>query len=100
MEKPIEKYMFSFGVALVITSLFSALLVVVKELSDKTVMPLMKAATGHHWITHTVIDVILFVALGFLLTKVQVSPERLTQMIVGATLIGSLIITGFYLFVG
>jgi hypothetical protein len=100
MENPIEKYTISFGIALVITSLFSALLVVVKELSDKTLLPLMKAATGHHWVTHSVVDVILFLALGFLLTKVQISPERLSRMIIGAVVTGGLVIAGFYLFVG
>jgi hypothetical protein len=100
MEKPLGKYTVSFGLAVAITSLFSALLVVVKELSDKTLMPLMKAATGHHWITHSVIDVIVFVVLGFLLTKVQISPERLNQLIIGAIVIAGAIIAGFYLFVG
>ena len=90
MEKPLGKYTVSFGLALAITSLFSALLVVAKELSDKTLLPLMKQATGHHWITHTVVDVILFLALGFLLTKVQISAERLSRMIIGAVVIGGL----------
>ena len=100
MEKPLGKYTVSFGLSLALTCLFSSLLVVVKELSDKTVLPLMKQATGHHWVTHVVLDVILFVVLGLLLTKVQISPERLTRLIVASVVIGGLIIAGFYLFVG
>jgi hypothetical protein len=99
MKDALEKYTVSFGLAFVITSVFSALLVIVKELSEG-VLGAMKSATGHHWITHTVIDVILFVVLGFLLTKVQISSERLYQMIIGATVVGGLIIAGFYLIVG
>lgn len=100
MKNTLGKYTVSFGLALSITSLFSAILVVAKELSDKTLLPLMKAATGHHWVTHSVIDVILFLALGFLLTKVQISPELLPRIIVAAIVIGGLVIAGFYLFVG
>ena len=100
MNDTLGKYTVSFGLALAITTLFSTLLVIVKELSDHTVLPLMKAATGHHWVTHTVLDVILFVVLGLLLTKVQISPQRLTRIIVGAAIVGSLIIAGFYLIEG
>jgi hypothetical protein len=97
MEKPLGKYTVSFGLALAITAIFSALLVVIKELSENTVLALMKRATGHHWITHTIIDLIVFVALGFLLTKVEISPERLSRIIIGATVAGGVIIAGFYL---
>ena len=38
----------AFGVSLGITSLFNALLVVVKETNEDTVLAWMKAATGHH----------------------------------------------------
>ena len=99
MNNSLEKYTVSFGLGLVITILFSALLVVVKELSENT-LAAMKTATGHHWLTHTFMDVILFFTLGLLLKKVQISPESLSQMIIGATIIGGLIIAGFYLFVG
>ena len=98
MEEPLGKYTVSFGLALAITVVFSALLVVIKESSENTVMALMKQATGHHWITHTIIDLIVFVVLGFLLTKVQISPKRLSWIIVGATVVGGVIIAGFYLF--
>jgi undecaprenyl pyrophosphate phosphatase UppP len=99
MEEPLGKYTVSFGLALAITVVFSAMLVVIKELSEKTVMALMKQPTGHHWITHTIIDLIIFVVLGFLLTKVQISAKRLSWIIVGATVAGGVMIAGFYLLV-
>ncbi len=99
MER-LSKYTVSFGLALAITSVFSALLVVVKELSENTVMAFMKRATGHHWVTHSLLDVLVFLALGFLLTKVQISSTRLIQVIIGATIIGAVIISGFYLIEG
>ena len=59
----------------------------------------MKAATGHHWVTHAVVDVVLFAVLGLLLTKVKISAERLTGLLIGSVVIAGLIIAGFYLFV-
>ena len=49
-----------------VTSVVSALLVVLKEANEHTVLAWMKAATGHHWVTHGIIDLILFVLIGFL----------------------------------
>ena len=102
----IGKYGSSFGLSFAITSLFSALLVVLKETSQHTVLAWMKAVTPHHWITHTLLDLILFVVLGLALAKankgqgVKISPNRLNNMIVGAFVISGIIIAGFYLFVG
>ena len=97
MEKPLGKYTVSFGLALAITVVFSALLVVIKESSENTVLALMKRATGHHWTTHAIIDLIVFAVLGFSLTRVKISPERLSWIVTGATVAGGLIIAGFYL---
>ena len=46
------------------TSLLSAFLVVVKELSPNVVMPLMKRLTGQHWVTHSTFAVVVFVVFG------------------------------------
>ncbi|MEN6441961.1 MAG: hypothetical protein ABFD97_25650 [Syntrophobacter sp.] len=96
----IEKYTTSFGLALVITSLFSAMLVVVKELSERTVLAWMKQATVHHWVTHAIMDLLVFVLLGLLLTKVKISSERLSQLILVSITVSGLIIAGFYLIEG
>ncbi len=102
----IGKYGRSFGLSFAITSLFSALLVVLKETSQHTVLAWMKAATPHHWITHTLLDLILFVVLGVVLAKandgqgIKISPDKLNSFIVGAFVISGLIIAGFYLIIG
>jgi hypothetical protein len=63
----------------------------------------MKNLTGHHWITHGVFAVIVFVLLGFAFGKMnngqglKMAPERLIQVIVGAAVLSGLIIAGFYL---
>ena len=61
----IGKYAIAFGVSLAVTSLFSAVLVVLKE-SNKSLLGWMAKATGHHWVTHGLADIVMFVVLGWL----------------------------------
>jgi hypothetical protein len=102
----IGKYTRSFGLSFAITSIFSALLVIVKETSPNVVMAWMKRATPHHWITHTLLDLILFVVLGLVFAKsnggqgVNIDAGRLNGFIVWAFVIGAVLITGFYLIEG
>jgi len=100
MENSIGKYTRSFGLALAAACLFSGLLVVVKELSDETVLAWMKRVTVHHWVTHAIIDLVIFVAIGLLLTNVKISSERLAKLIAGAVIVGGLLVAGFYLIEG
>jgi len=100
----ISKYTVSFGASLAITSILSALLVVVKELNENSVLAWMKGLTSHHWITHTLLMVIAFFAIGWGLAKMnngqglKMTPERLVCAIASSVVIGGLIISGFYLF--
>ena len=99
----ISKYTVSFGASLAITSILSALLVVVKELNENSVLAWMKGLTSHHWITHGLFMVIAFFAIGWGLAKMnngqglKMTAERLVIMIVSGVVIGGLIISGFYL---
>ena len=101
----LEKYTVSYGVSLAITVLLSALLVVFKELNEP-LLNLMKKVTIHHWVTHGAFDLIVFVVLGWLLAQlnggagVRISTKSLVTMIVGAVVLGGLIIAGFYLIEG
>ena len=58
-----------FGISYAITSVFSALLVVLKE-SSETVYNLLAAMTGHHWVTHGVLDIVVFLVLGFVFSRI------------------------------
>ena len=99
----LNKYTVSFGVSLAITSLLSAVLVVIKETSEATVLAFMKGLTGHHWATHGIFAVLAFVLIGLGLAQanngrgLKMTPERLTMSIVGAVVLGGLMIAGFYL---
>jgi uncharacterized Tic20 family protein len=97
------KYSVSFGVSLAITSILSALLVVVKELNENSVLAWMKGLTSHHWITHGLLMVIVFFVIGWGLAKLnngeglKMTPSRLVCVIASGVVIGGLIISGFYL---
>ena len=63
----------------------------------------MAAITGHHWVTHGLINLILFVVLGWALSRagkgqgVKISANGLVSCIVGAVVISGGLISGFYL---
>ncbi len=84
----ISKYTISFGISLAITSVINALLVVLKE-KNQGVMNGMKQMTGHHWITHSAFTVVLFIALGLALAKLNGAR--------GVQMTGGRLILGFYL---
>jgi hypothetical protein len=99
------RYTTSFGVSLGITSLVSALLVVIKELSEDSILAFMKSVTGHHWVTHGLFALLVFVVLGYVLALpnkgrgIKMAENSLIAVIVGGVVIGGLIIAGFYLIV-
>ncbi len=91
-----------FGISLAVSVVFSALLVVVKE-TNEGLMKLMKTVTVHHWVTHSLVFVGLFLVLGFVLSKsndgkgVNVSDEGLLKTVIGSNVLGAAIIAAFYL---
>lgn len=95
------RYAASFGLSLGITSLFNAILVILKETNETTLLAWMKAATGHHWITQGLLDLALFVVLGFALAglggKLGARPGIVLATVMGGTVLGTLIIAGFFL---
>ena len=99
----IGKYTKSFGLSFAITSVVSALLVIIKESSEEGVLAVMKSITGHHWVTHGLFNLILFVVLGWALGRVNkgqgvnLSANGLASCIIGAVVISGALISGFYL---
>ena len=99
----VSKHTVSCGLALAIACIVNALIVVVKEKSD-TVMNGMKKITGHHWITHTVIVLAVFVVFALLFGRanggqgIRITIRRLIGALIGGVVLAGLIITGFYLF--
>ena len=99
----ISKRSIGFGLALAIACIVNAIIVVVKEKSD-AVMNGMKKVTGHHWTTHSLIVLVLFLVGGGALMMVkggrgvEMSAGRLVGIVTSAVVVAVLIIVGFYLF--
>ncbi|MDA7086404.1 hypothetical protein PH586_08440 [Pseudomonas sp. SA3-5] len=96
----IGKYTVSFALAFAVTSLLSAVLVVAKERNEDTLLAWMKAATGHHWISHGILDLLVFVLLGWALAQIgfgaRWSGNVLSAIITSSVVLSSLIIAGFF----
>lgn len=86
-----------FGLSYAITSLFNVLLVIVKE-NVPGVEDMMKGLTGHHWISHGLIVLIVFVILGFALrgSAARMPADRLINYIVGSTVISGLVLAFYF----
>lgn len=96
----ITRYLSGFGLSFLITSFANALLVIAKE----NYLPLkdgMKALSGHHWTTHGIFVLALFVILGLVFSQTvsekNWGEEKLVPMILTGTIVGSLLIMGFFL---
>jgi hypothetical protein len=103
MQDPaLSKNTVSFGLSLAICAVLNALLVVAKEKSTG-LQGWMQKMTGHHWLTHVVIMLGVFIALGLVFAQVnrreetKMPAERLTKIIIAGVVAGVLIIGGFYL---
>ncbi len=94
----LSKYTVSFGLALAITSLVNAVIVIAKE-SSQAVMAGMQKVTGHHWTTHSAVVLLVFVGLGWLFarTGIRMSIGKLITTLVGGVVLSGLLIAGFYL---
>jgi hypothetical protein len=97
-----SRYTISFGLSLAFASVMNALLVLAKE-KIPAVMAAMQKLTAHHWVSHALIVLVLFVALGWLFAQANggrgiiISFNRLIGIIMSGILLGGLIIVGFYL---
>ena len=100
MENPsLSKSTISFGVALALASVINGLLVVAKEKSPAVMTGLQKMSM-HHWLSHAIIVVGLFVAFGWIINRPAIAASRLIRLLVSGVVLGGLIIVGFYLIEG
>jgi membrane-bound metal-dependent hydrolase YbcI (DUF457 family) len=105
VELPNDSYLpnatVSFGLSLAVTSVGSALLVIAKERAPG-LMSAMQSATGHHWITHSLFALGVFLILGFGFTRanggrgIRMTAAGLVKTITAGIVVGSVIIAGFY----
>ncbi len=89
-----------FGIAYSVAVIFNALLMMLKE-SYPAVHNLM-AVVGHHWVTHGVLDLLVFLILGYIIAArgVQWDGGKLAGWVAGSTILAGLLIVGFFVIVG
>lgn len=92
----------AYGLSVAITCILSAILVIAKE-TNEALLLFMKSVTVHHWVTHGIFNILVFLALGQLLSRVNsgqgpdIDDEKLGNIVVGGFLLGSVAIAGFFL---
>lgn len=93
-----DRLTYAFGIAYAIAALANAALVIVKE-TLPGVHEGMNALTGHHWMTHGVIVIGVFLVTGVALLPAKPGRVRvLTCAVAGATVLSGALIAGYYLF--
>jgi uncharacterized membrane protein len=98
----LSKNTVSCGLSLAIVAVSNAVLVAVKEKSS-AVMDGMKKVTGHHWITHMIIVIALFVLFAWYFSRAnqgrgpKMTAAGLIRTLVGGVAIACAMIIGFYL---
>ncbi len=101
----LSKWTISFGLSLTLASVINALLVIAKE-KIPMVMAGLQAMTGHHWVSHGVVILVLFAAFGWLFAQanggrgIAIPVNRLISLLFSGVMAGGLIIVGFYLMGG
>ncbi|MCX5852400.1 MAG: hypothetical protein NT072_10170 [Deltaproteobacteria bacterium] len=89
-----------FGLSVALMSLLNTLLVIVKD-TNPPIKDAMKAASGHHWTTHGIIVIVLFIALGYGFSMVvkeeDWTPLRIGKYIAWSIILSGMALVGFYL---
>ena len=98
--QPLGRTSAAFALAAAITVLFSTALAWAKD-ACRPLNTFMASLTGHHWTTHAVADILVFMALGLIFLKTGVAekivPNRLIQGLIGAVSVAGLGLVGWYL---
>ena len=83
----------AFGLAAAVAIIFNTLLAWVKD-AYEPLNKFMASLTGHHWTTHGIMDVVLFVVLGLIFMNTGVAermnPNRLVGTVIGAVVVAGL----------
>jgi hypothetical protein len=81
----------AFGWAAVVVIIFNTVLAWIKD-AYEPLNTLMAHLTGHHWITHGLVDVILFFLVGWLLTRSHAS--ALTGSLAASVVVAAVVAGG------
>lgn len=101
-DTTVSKHTKSFGLSLALCAVLNALLVIAKEKS-KAAEDWMQKMTGHHWMTHVAIILLLFAIVGWGFSRMnggqgpKMAVNRLTGFVCSGVVAGIIIILVFYL---
>jgi uncharacterized membrane protein SirB2 len=60
----------------------------------------MKSLSGHHWMTHGIFVIVLFIVLGYIFSRTdlnkKIDADRTSGLVIAGTVLGGLIIAGFF----
>ena len=97
----VSKCTTSFGLSLALCAVLNALLVIAKERS-KGVTEWLQKMTGHHWISHVAVILVLFALFGWCFARTnggqgpKTPVPSLTRIVFSGAVAGVLIVLGFY----
>lgn len=98
-NQALDKLSVGFGVSFLVASIFNGLLIVTKE-TYAPVKAWMKALSGHHWTTHGIFVIVLFIVLGYILSRAglekKIDADKTSGMVIAGTVLGGLIVAGFF----
>ena len=96
MKNTLSKSTIGFGISASITIILNMFLMILKEEIPKF-HDAMVTLTGHHWISHGLIDIVIFLLLGFFLSKKEINQNIFILLII-STIISVLGIIAFFVF--
>ena len=78
-----------YGISAAVTIVFNTLLAWIKDAYDP-LNSFMASLSGHHWTTHSLVDVAVFLILGAVLTSrhVTIDGARMAMLLAGAVIVG------------
>ena len=90
-----------FGFSAAVAIIFNTVLVLVKE-TYPAVKALLKALSGHHWTTHGIIVILVFIVCGLIFSRIsslnRIRATTLTAILLVSTVFAGFGIAGFFLF--
>lgn len=97
---PLGRVSSAFALAAAVTVLFNTALAWAKD-AYSPLNKFMASLTGHHWTTHALADIIVFFVLGLIFSNTgvagRINPNRLINVLIGAVIVASLGLVGWYL---
>lgn len=101
--QPLDKVSAAFALSASVAFIFNTVLAWMKD-SVPALNSFMASLTGHHWTTHSLFDLIVFIGLGFVFmstgTAERMSGPALIKTVIGSAIAGGLGLLGWFLIAG